>query len=163
TRAAIDRPVPVELHHAARFRVDQDVRLQRRPRPVRLPDTPGGRAALPHPQGRVRPPRSRIRDGRSGGRLCDSGHARYAGGKQQGFHDVGFTEHFYAGLFGGKPVLESHARELNQNFPKKQAYVKLLGVPYYVGEFNVIYRAAGGERVMREYYDRMGAYGWTAT
>jgi hypothetical protein len=83
--------------------------------------------------------------------------------KARGMHDVGFTEHFYAGLFGSKPVLESHARDLNQNFPKKQAYVKRLGVPYYVGEFNVVNRVAGGERLMREYYDRMGAYGWTAT
>lgn len=87
----------------------------------------------------------------------------YGDPKAQGMHDVGFTEHFYAGLFGSKPVLESHARDLNQQFPKKQAYVKQLGVPYYVGEFNVVNRIAGGERVMREYFDRMGAYGWTAT
>ena len=87
----------------------------------------------------------------------------YGDPKEQGFHDVGFTEHFYAGLFGDKPVLESHARDLNQNFPKKRAYMQHLGVPYYVGEFNVVNRAAGGERVMREYYDRMGVYGWAAT
>jgi hypothetical protein len=60
-------------------------------------------------------------------------------------------------------VLESHARTLNDQFPRKQAYVKRLGVPYYAGEFNVVNRIAGGDRVMREYYDRMAAFGWTAT
>src|SRR5437762_2377777 len=70
------------------------------------------------------------------------GIAFYGDPKEQGFHDLGFTEHFYAGLFGDKPVLESHARNLNREFPKRQAYAQRLGVPYYVGEFNVVNRAA---------------------
>ena len=87
----------------------------------------------------------------------------YGDPKQQRFHDVGFTEHRYAGLFGDKPVLESHARELNDRFPKKQAYIERLGVPYYFGEFNVVRSAAGGDRVMRAYFDRAADFGWTAT
>jgi glucan 1,3-beta-glucosidase len=87
----------------------------------------------------------------------------YGDPKQQGMHDVGFTEHRYAGLFGDKPVIESHARELLERFPKKQAYVARLGVPYLFGEFNVVLRRAGGDRVMREYYDRAAEWGWTAT
>ena len=86
----------------------------------------------------------------------------YGDPKAQGFHDIGFTEHRYAGLFGDKPVLASHARELLDRFPKKQAYIQELGVPYYFGEFNVVRRAAGGDRVMRAYYDLAARFGWSA-
>jgi endoglucanase len=77
--------------------------------------------------------------------------------------NVGFTEHYYPGLFDGKVALESQARVLNQEFPIKEAYVQRLGVPYFVGEFNVVMESMGAGQTMRAYYDRFSEYGWAGT
>ena len=87
----------------------------------------------------------------------------YGNPNDKNWHDVGFTEHYYAGLYGDTPALESHARVLQRQFPSKLAKMQQWAVPYYVGEFNVVLTAAGGPRVMRAYYDWFAKTGWPAT
>jgi endoglucanase len=81
----------------------------------------------------------------------------------QGWTNVAFTEHYYPGLFGSKPALETQARMLNQELPEKLDSMRRLGVPYYVGEFNIVLSSEYPNRMMRAYYDRFGEYGWAAT
>lgn len=93
----------------------------------------------------------------------NGGVAFYGKPADHGWHGVGLTEHNYAGLFGGKRAVSSHAYLLNRTFPARRAMAERLGVPYYLGEFNVVLRATGGERMMREYYDRMAEDGFACT
>jgi endoglucanase len=87
----------------------------------------------------------------------------YGNPHDHGWQNVGFTEHYYAGLFGDKAALESHAQVLNLTFPAKRAQMQQWATPYYVGEFNVVLEANGGPRVMRAYYDWFAKAGWPAT
>jgi glucan 1,3-beta-glucosidase len=87
----------------------------------------------------------------------------YGNPHEKNWQNVGFTEHYYAGLFGDTPALESHARVLERQFPAKLAQMQAWQTPYYVGEFNVVLEAAGGPRVMRAYYDYFAHARWTAT
>jgi endoglucanase len=87
----------------------------------------------------------------------------FYGNPSKRFKNVGFTEHFYPGLFGSTPALESQARTLNLEFPVRRAYLQSLGAPYFVGEFNVVLDAEDAPRTMRAYYDRCAEYGWAAT
>jgi endoglucanase len=90
--------------------------------------------------------------------------AFYGDPHSHGWTNVAFTEHNYAGLFGKeRPSLEGHAYVLNQTFPQRKAYTDQIGVPYYLGEFNTVEHAAGGEWMMRRYYDRAAEYGWPLT
>jgi endoglucanase len=97
----------------------------------------------------------------SGG--LNTGIAFYGNPHDRGWHDFGFTEHFYPGLFGSKPVVESHARTLSQVWPGRKAYLYRIESPYFVGEFNVVLSAAGGNPMMREYFDRLANNGWAGT
>jgi glucan 1,3-beta-glucosidase len=87
----------------------------------------------------------------------------YGSPQEHGWHDVGFTEHYYPGLFGSKTVVESHATLLTKTFDERKDYLDRFGAPYYIGEFNVVFRSVGGNRMMREYFDRIAANGWTGT
>ncbi len=87
----------------------------------------------------------------------------YGNPHEHGWQNVGFTEHYYPGLFSSAPVVESHAKTLNDAFRKRKTYLEQIGSPYYVGEFNVVLRSTGGVRMMREYFDRFAQNGWTAT
>jgi endoglucanase len=81
-----------------------------------------------------------------------------------GWTNIGFTEHTYAGLFGkDKPTIANHLHMLNEDFPKRQVYLDRIGVPYYLGEFNVVRAVAGGPAMMRRYYDRCASLDWSAT
>ncbi|MDB5327840.1 MAG: glycoside hydrolase family protein [Phycisphaerales bacterium] len=77
--------------------------------------------------------------------------------------NIGFTEHYYPGLFGSKPATETHARLLGAELPAKQAYIDKIAGPYLVGEFNVVLQSEDPNRLMRAYYDRFAEYGWAAT
>lgn len=77
--------------------------------------------------------------------------------------NIAVTEHYYPGLFGSKPALETHARLLGQELPAKQAYLEKLGTPYLVGEFNPVLAAVDAPRMTRAYFDRFAEYGWAAT
>ena len=97
----------------------------------------------------------------SGG--LNSGIAFYGNPHDRGMTNVGFTEHFYPGMFGSKTALETQARVLNQELPAKFDYASEIATPYYVGEFNVVRDSENPSRVMRAYYDRFAEYGWPAT
>jgi endoglucanase len=80
-----------------------------------------------------------------------------------GWTNVGFTEHFYAGLFGDKVAFESHLKTLTHTFPARQKWLDRVQSPYYVGEFNPVLDAIGGPRVTRAYYDAFAEHGWAGT
>ncbi|MFT3787620.1 MAG: cellulase family glycosylhydrolase [Tepidisphaeraceae bacterium] len=77
--------------------------------------------------------------------------------------NIAFTEHYYPGLFGSKPALETHARLLGQELPAKRAYLDRLGTPYLVGEVNVVLQSEDPNRLMRAYYDHFAEFGWAST
>jgi endoglucanase len=81
----------------------------------------------------------------------------------RGWKNVGYTEHFYPGLFGGVPALETHARFISVDLRAKAELIKQWKVPYLAGEFNVVFDKAGGAAMMRRYYDIYAAHGWAAT
>ncbi|MCP4594323.1 MAG: cellulase family glycosylhydrolase [bacterium] len=88
----------------------------------------------------------------------------YGHPRQRGWNAVGFTEHFYPGLFGnGAPSLETHARFLGHNLAAKRGLVSQLDVPYLVGEFNVVFDYSAQPELMRRYFDDFAASGWAAT
>jgi len=80
-----------------------------------------------------------------------------------GFKNVGFTEHFYPGLYGGKQALSAHARLINQTFPQRAQWLKDTNAPYLVGEYNVVLRSNGGDDLMRTYADAFASHGWAST
>lgn len=80
-----------------------------------------------------------------------------------GWKNVGYTEHFYPGLFGGVPVVETHARFISLNLRAEAALLQEWQVPFLAGEFNVVFDKAGGAAMMRRYYDIFASHGWAAT
>ncbi len=93
----------------------------------------------------------------------NGGIAFYGNPHDRGMTNVGFTEHFYPGLFGSKAALETQARVLTQELPAKNDYTDEIASPYYVGEFNVVLDSEDSWRAMRAYYDRFAEYGWPST
>ncbi len=81
----------------------------------------------------------------------------------RGWKNVGYTEHFYPGLFGGVPVVETHARFISLNLRAKMALIQHWKTPFLAGEFNVVFDKAGGPAMMRRYYDIFASHGWAAT
>lgn len=81
----------------------------------------------------------------------------------QDLTNVAFTEHFYPGLFGGKPGMEPQARLLNVTLPANRDQMRNIASPYLIGEFNVVLEQNGSDRMMRAYFDRAAEYGWQAT
>jgi hypothetical protein len=80
-----------------------------------------------------------------------------------GWKNVGYTEHFYPGLFGGVPAVETHARFISLDLRAKIALLQQWKTPFLAGEFNVVFDKAGGPAMMRRYYDIFASYGWAAT
>ncbi len=92
------------------------------------------------------------------------GIAFYGDPAARGWKNVGFTEHFYPGLFGqGSPSLETHARFLNYTLAAKRQQLAALNVPYLIGEFNVVRDCVARPELMRRYYDDFAAAGWLGT
>lgn len=92
------------------------------------------------------------------------GIAFYGDPSDRGWSNVGFTEHAYPGLFGwGETSLHGHARFLKQSVAGKTREIDAMGVPYLVGEFNVVFDHVGGPDLMREYFDTYNGQGWGAT
>lgn len=87
----------------------------------------------------------------------------YGSFADRGWRNVGLTEHFYPGLFGGgPPTVMTHTRHLRWLDSHSQR-VAALNVPYLVGEMNVVYRAAGGASMMRRTFDKHRSFGWSTT
>ena len=80
-----------------------------------------------------------------------------------GWSNVGFTEHFYPGLFGDKVAFEGHIRTLTQAVPTRQKWLDTVQSPYYIGEFNPVLDATGGTNVTRAYFDAFARQGWAGT
>jgi endoglucanase len=93
----------------------------------------------------------------------NGGIAFYGNPHHGGMTNVAFTEHFYPGLFGSKPALETQSRVLMQELESKHDYADEIASPYYVGEFNVVFDSEEAGRVMRAYYDRFAEFGWAGT
>ncbi len=93
----------------------------------------------------------------------NGGISFYGNPHNQGMTNVGFTEHYYPGLFGSKSALETQARVLNQEIPAKYGYVNQIASPYYVGEFNIVLDSEDPCRVLRAFYDRFAEFGWPST
>src|SRR5882724_1928326 len=81
----------------------------------------------------------------------------------RGWKNVGYTEHFYPGLFGGVPAVETHARFIGINLRAKMALIQQWKAPYLAGEFNVVFDKAGGAAMMRRYYEIFASHGCAAT
>ena len=88
----------------------------------------------------------------------------YGRPSEHGWKNVGFTEHFYPGVFGrGAATLETHAQFLAFTVPAHRQMLERLDVPYLIGEFNVVFDRIAKPEIMRRYYDEFGASGWLAT
>ena len=83
---------------------------------------------------------------------------------EHNWNNVGFTEHFYPGLFwNGDPSPKTHALFIAQRIPWQKTYMEKVQAPFLVGEFNVVLQKAGGPPLMRRYYDIYASNGWAAT
>ena len=87
----------------------------------------------------------------------------YGNPQSRDWKNMGFTEHFYPGLFGGNPTLETHAQFIGSDLASRAKLLEQWNVPYFVGEFNVVLDQAGGADMMRRYYDVFETNGWAAT
>ncbi|HEY8241404.1 MAG TPA: cellulase family glycosylhydrolase, partial [Kiritimatiellia bacterium] len=79
------------------------------------------------------------------------------------WENVAFTEHYYPGLFGDKPELDSHARFIGLQLPGRAAYLESVQAPLLAGEFNAVFKRLDAPALMRRYYDEYTARGWAAT
>lgn len=91
-----------------------------------------------------------------------TGWTFYGSPADRGWTDVGFTDHFYPGLFGSEPTRENHARFIYRILPSIAVLQRKMNAPFMVGEFNVVFEQAGGAPLMRHYYDLYAGYGWSA-
>lgn len=82
---------------------------------------------------------------------------------ERGWQGVGFTEHYYPGVFGSPPSRQVHAEFIARHLPWRTAFLETVQVPFLVGEFNVVFDFAGGPALMRRYYDLFASHGWAAT
>lgn len=88
----------------------------------------------------------------------------YGDPRTNGWKHVGYTEHFYPGMFGfGEPTLEWHARFIGEHLTAKRAEIERLDVPYLIGEFNVVFDTCAQPALMRRYFDLYADNGWLAT
>jgi len=81
----------------------------------------------------------------------------------RGWENVGYTEHFYPGVYGGERTTDTHARFMSHDLRATAELLRQWKVPYLAGEFNVVFAKAGGAAMMRRYYDILCEYGWAAT
>jgi len=91
------------------------------------------------------------------------GIAMYGSPASRSWENVGYTEHFYPGVFGGSPTVETHARFISRDLRAKADLLMEWQVPFLAGEFNVVFERAGGSAMMRRYYDVFASYGWAGT
>ena len=88
----------------------------------------------------------------------------YGDPRTRGWRNVGFTEHFYPGLFHrGEPCLETHTIFIDTVIHSRIELMRRLNSPYLVGEFNVVFDSSAQPELMRKYYDIFNDNGWLAT
>jgi len=87
----------------------------------------------------------------------------YGHPKDHGWHNVGFQMHYYPGMFGGgAPNIRTHARHL-AFLETLDRTVDKYGVPFLIGEMNVVFDSAGGAQMMQRYFETHARYGWMTT
>jgi glucan 1,3-beta-glucosidase len=90
-----------------------------------------------------------------------SGVRFYGDPAEHGWKNIMFDMHWYPGLFGwGKPTPMVHRNFIADLEKNHRPYASNLGVPMLHGECNVVYKAAGGGRMMRHYCNRYERWGW---
>lgn len=92
-----------------------------------------------------------------------AGFQFYGSPAERGWENVGFTKHFYPGLFGQDPTPESHSLFISRTLPPVEAQLKRVRAPFLVGEFNVVFQRVGGAALMRHYFDLYASKGWAST
>jgi|GEM_PF-366744 len=81
-----------------------------------------------------------------------------------GWTGVGYTEHFYPGIFDSKPpTLQTHSEFLDGVLAGRDAFLTDVGAPYLIGEFNPIWEHVGGAAMTRRYFDTAESLGFSAT
>lgn len=90
------------------------------------------------------------------------GIGMYGPPSSRGWENVGYTEHFYPGVYGGERTTDTHARFISRDLRAKAELLRRWKAPFLAGEFNVVYDKAGGAAMMRRYYDVFAGYGWAA-
>ncbi len=87
----------------------------------------------------------------------------YGRPSDRGWTNVGYTEHYYPGLFGDATAMTSHFNLLGPFAESRQRFLKGAEAPFLVGEFNVVFERLGGADMMRASFDRYADLGWSAT
>jgi glucan 1,3-beta-glucosidase len=81
---------------------------------------------------------------------------------EQGLTNVAVDMHFYPGVFGGEATVETHEQWLKE-LPKWQTRLETMGLPMLIGEMNVVFKRAGGAKMMRREFDAYSRLGWATT
>jgi hypothetical protein len=79
----------------------------------------------------------------------------------KGWTGVIFSQHHYATFGVPDPKPEMVEKYLAEEFPKSEAQQKRLGTPVFVGEWNVMDKAAGGTGMTQRYVSEMESRGWS--
>ncbi|HUJ09997.1 MAG TPA: cellulase family glycosylhydrolase [Verrucomicrobiae bacterium] len=88
----------------------------------------------------------------------------YGPPSSRGWDNIGYTEHFYPGVFGGgERTPDVHARFIGRDLRATADLLRQWEVPFLAGEFNVVFERAGGSAMMRRYYDISASNHWAAT
>jgi len=87
----------------------------------------------------------------------------YRSPEAMGAYNLGFTDHFYPGIFHGEAHINGHARFIDEELYPLREYLRELSAPFLVGEFNVVLEHSGGDRMMQEYWELYETFGWAAT
>ena len=75
-----------------------------------------------------------------------------------------YTMHFYPGLFGGgPPTIYTHTDFIQNTIPAWVEKMNQFNSPLLIGEFNVVFKSAGGGEMMRRYFDIYSSNHWPAT
>lgn len=78
----------------------------------------------------------------------------YGNPADRGWHNTGFTEHAYPGIFDGNPAtLGTHARFAASFIRERADLARTMGVPFLLGEFNPVLDRAGGAETLREIFE----------
>ena len=93
-----------------------------------------------------------------------SGIDFYQNIKSVRLENIIYTMHFYPGLFGGGPPnLYTHTDFIQNIIPSWEEKMNQFNSPLLIGEFNVVFRSAGGGEMMRRYFDIYADNHWPAT
>jgi beta-lactamase regulating signal transducer with metallopeptidase domain len=90
------------------------------------------------------------------------GFAFYGDPSKKGWDRVGFTHHAYPGLFDGRPAaVRSHEMFIKHWVEPVDRTVDRLGIPFLLGEYNVVFDDAGGAPLTAWYAREYARRGWS--